>query len=120
MRFNWNATRPREFAFLATLLIVVLAGGIFTASNWYAKCKHLGHATDVRFSELGKTVRQDPAFSHVEFHAPNSGYKDSYHIRGTVASETDLDRLKALSKQYGFADVIEVKVGDGQKRANEQ
>jgi hypothetical protein len=56
---------------------------------------------DVWFEELVSAARADPAFCDVEFSIIET--KDGrYHIRGTVASPADLERLQWLSGQHGF------------------
>jgi len=100
MRRRWPAVRGREYAFLLVLLCFVFGGSAFTVWRWYDSCMDLQHARDVRFEELARVAHAEPAFRDVEFSF--TSYKGRYVIRGTVASQADLERFLALCDRYDF------------------
>jgi hypothetical protein len=121
MRFRRRATRPREFTFLAVLLIFVLAGSGYAVSYWYEKGFDRNHAVEVRFDDFSAIVQRDPAFSRVDVHVPKRGYKDSYRVSGTVPSETDLIRLKSLARQYDLLWCVEkIELATGVRRESQR
>ena len=90
MRLRWPAVRGREFAFLLVLFVFVSGGSVFTVWDWYDVGMHHQHARDVKFDELAHEAHAVPS------------YKGRYMIRGTVASQADLERFLALCVQYDF------------------
>jgi hypothetical protein len=103
MRRRWQATQGREFAFLAVLMLFVLGGSGYAVWYWFDNDFHRLYAEDVRFSKLTREVRADAAFRNVRLSATRFKVNVSlYSITGTVASQSDLDRLKLLAERYGF------------------
>jgi hypothetical protein len=100
MYHRWPTVRRTEFALLLVLLFSVFGGSAFTVWRWYDSCMDLQHARDLRFDELAQEAHAVPAFRGVEFSSTN--YKGRYVIRGTVATQADLERFLALCDRYDF------------------
>jgi hypothetical protein len=100
MRRRWPVLSGREYAYLLSLIILVLLGCVFVIQNWYVQGIDLQHAQDLKFDELMQNAKEDPQYLHVEFSITN--HKGRYIISGSVASQTDLKHLQAMCKQYGF------------------
>ena len=118
MRCRWPEVRKHEFVFLLLLLVIVGVGSCGAIWRLYADGMHHRHITDIRFDELTHIAHSDTAFRHVEF--VTTIYKQRYQLRGTVASQADLEHLQSLCEQYGFhPGVKEIAVADVAKRASE-
>ncbi len=108
----------REFGFLLLLTVLVSGGGVFVISNWYDTGMDRMHAEDMRFDELARAARAEVEFRNIEFSTTN--YKGRYVIRGTVASQADLERFLALCDRYDFRFYAkDVAAVDGSRRSSE-
>jgi len=114
MRSRWRNLRAREFAFLFTLLLVAVAGVGRVVWDWYDTGWDRERAQDVEFVEFARLVHDDPAFRGIE--VPES--PKWLGMRGTVASDADLDRLRSLVARSSIRWTMEeVQVAGGSKRA---
>lgn len=93
MRFRKCALRGSELVTLFILFVLAWGSCVFVASLYPAY---------FRFAVLTQRVHNDPAFGDVEFSVDQLGSKNPFHIRGTVASRSDRDRLESLLMRYGF------------------
>ncbi len=122
MRRRWPEVRKHELAYLLILMAFVLGGSVYTIHYWADIGLHNKHTSYLRFQELTVNAQKDPAFNDVEFSA--SEFKvdwDIFQIRGTVASQADLERLKSLCDQYGFSSYAkDVVVSGDDNRASGQ
>ena len=98
--FRRSSVRGSEVVYLTLLTVFVLgtSGGLIRWS--YHNGGDRAHAQDVRFAELTRLVREDPAFGNIELFP---GGKYGPEVYGTVASQADRDRLESLVKRHGFA-----------------
>ncbi len=94
------AVRVREYVFLAILVACVLFFWVFVVQGAYANGAHLIHAEDVRWSTFERRFSQDPAFRFIHIHELTP--KNIHWASGTVATEADLARLKALAVECGI------------------
>jgi len=100
LRCRLRTVSGREFTYLLILAILVSCGGALVIRNWYDNGMDSQHAEDMRFDEFARLARSDPAFHNIDFSLTN--YKGRYVIRGTVASQADLERFLVLCDRYGF------------------
>lgn len=111
IRARLYASRMRDFVFLAIASVAALAASTLLVQSWYAAGMHRRHAEDVEYAAFSRRLRQDPRFDDVELFV--SG-KHVFWMRGTVAEEADLLRLRRLAAQYRIQWGDEVRVRDGQ------
>jgi hypothetical protein len=91
--------RRREFVFLTILAVILLCSGGYTVWYFHNLGMDAAHAERMKYEELVRIARSDAAFYHVKFsiaEEKQGGY--SCYLNGTVSSQDDLDRLKALGK----------------------
>jgi hypothetical protein len=93
MRSREGTVERSELAILFALFIFALASCVCVASLYSA---HFW------FAVLTQRVHCDPAFDNIELSVDQCGSKNPFHIRGTVVSQSDLDRLESLLTRYGF------------------
>jgi hypothetical protein len=64
----------------------------------------LQHTADVEYAEFSRLLREDTAFGDVQLlHSPRGILWSGKHVvwmRGTVASDADLNRLRSLAAEY--------------------
>jgi hypothetical protein len=96
---RWPTVRGREFAFLLALVIIVSGAAVGVLWNWYDTGMDRFHAEDLEYAEFVRTLRKDPAFHNVK---PFVSPKHLFWLRGTVASDADLARLRSLADQGRF------------------
>lgn len=96
MRGRWPTVRGREFAFLLALVIIVSGAAVGVVWNWYDTGMDRFHAEDLEYAEFVRVLRKDPAFHNVK---ASVSPKHLFWLRGTVASDADLARLRSLAVQ---------------------
>jgi hypothetical protein len=101
-RMVWRgpAVRAREYVFLAILVACVLSLWVFLVQGAFANGAHHRYAEDVRWSTFERRCSQDPAFRFIQVHELTP--KNIHWASGTVATEADLARLKALAAECGI------------------
>jgi hypothetical protein len=99
LRLRQSPIREVEIVYLLLVLVLVLGGAAYTAWHWHDVGLDREHAQALKFAELTRLIRDNPAFGNVELFPEG---KHGPEVRGTVASQTDYDRLKSLVKQYEF------------------
>lgn len=112
---RWHFLRRREFVFLFALLIVVFGTISGLIWNWYDTGMDRRHVKEMEFVEFGHRLQKDPAFRNIELLVSPK----EFWMRGTVASSSDLNRLKSLAAQGHISwDMEEVKVVGGGRSQN--
>jgi hypothetical protein len=101
--FQRQSIRKRDFVFLSIVTALAIGGSIYVVGYWYDKDMDRVHAADVRFELFTRLAREYPEFHKVEFSRGTTITKDRYQIRGTVASEADLDRLQSLRDRFDLS-----------------
>lgn len=99
---QWPAVRGRDLGVVALLFCVVSGGGMLVVRDWYRDGIDLYHAEDLRWAEFERRFRQDRAFADVQVHKTER--KEIHWASGSVASQTDLDRLITLAAECGIKD----------------
>lgn len=100
LRRRWPAVRGRELAFFALSLAISCGGVAYVVRDWYEAGMDRYHAEDVRWAEFERRIGRDPAFRDVRINMTDR--KNIYWASGTVASESELDRLKSLASRCGI------------------
>jgi hypothetical protein len=125
MRRRWQSLRQREFAYLVTLLVVAVGAVVGLVWAWYAAGLDRQHSSDMELAEFNRLLHKDPAFRDVELEVSPRRWVFSgaqmLSIRGTVASQADLDRLKSLAAQYHIQwrdEVDKVEVNNGTRQSD--
>jgi hypothetical protein len=91
--------RGRELAFLLALAITASGAAAGVVWNWYYTGMDRYHAEDLEYAEFSHVLRKDPRFCSVQlFVSP----KHIFWMRGKIASDADLARLRALANQCRF------------------
>ncbi len=96
MCLRWPAVRQRELAFLLVLVMIAAGSVVGVVWDWYATGMNRYHAEDLEYAAFSRTVRKDPAFLNVELWVSP---KHIFWMRGTLASDPDLARLRTLANQ---------------------
>lgn len=90
----------RGLVFFAVLFCGASTGVVLVVRAWYADALDRDHAEDVKWDAFERRVRTDPAFRDVQV---NKSERKSIHwASGTVASESDLSRLRSLAAECGI------------------
>ena len=102
-------------------LVIACILFIFVCALGLCICAANVHAHYIWFAVLTHHVHSDPAFDNVELSVERFSSKDALHAFGVVASQSDYDRLKALSIQYGFPWIMDkIRVVRSSKSASSQ
>ena len=102
---TWKDRRKRDFMYLAAVTLMVCVSLLYLHGAWYRSCIDLTHAEDVRWAKFERALHKDPAFEKVEVDSIMS-HKFGYSIRGSVPTESDLERLQGLLLEYSIEDDI--------------
>jgi hypothetical protein len=118
MRSRWPDVRVEEFALLVVLVAFVWGGSAYVIWYNYDRGMHIEHAQNLKFEAFRHELRKDPAFRNVT--AEYVRWMSRYSLKGTVASQADWDRLKALADRFGFGSWIEDVAIASRRRAGPQ
>ena len=88
------AAGGRNLTLIIALAIIVGAASTAVIRSWYAAGIDRRHAEDIEFDNFVRKVRNDHSFETVDlFVSP----KHIFYLRGAVASDNDLSRLRTLA-----------------------
>ena len=113
MWHRWNSIRKTSFDWLSLALVVTVAATAWTCTeNIKRSYNHNVHhgaqwtffrprdPGEVSWEKFGQELRKDPAFQNVKVVLTER--KHIHYVSGTLKSESDLDRLKALAQKCGI------------------
>jgi hypothetical protein len=116
MLIRWQTQRRREFVYLFILVIFVYGGVAYRIWDMYDKGQDRYYIEKSEFSEFYQLLHNDPAFRNVEI----TETPKEYLMTGTLSSEADLNRLKALTTRYPHLNIDErLKVTENAKQEKE-
>jgi hypothetical protein len=101
LRYRWPRVQGKELVFLLVVVMVASGGAALVLWHCYDQGLDVRYAIEVKWVNFENRVRHDPAFRGVVLHQPHPPLKSWYGLSGTVASQADLDRLRALAVEYG-------------------
>lgn len=99
MRTRWSTMQGRGLSYFFILVIVVFVTVVGVVWNWYSTGMDRYHNEDVEYKRFAYIMRKDPSFCQVNIYVSR---KHVFWLRGTVATDADLARLRALEGQCRF------------------